>query len=323
MRKLAPVLLIGTLSMLFAEVFSGASQMWYVSGWGLLLTFPLYSAHLLFFLNIAMKLRKTSLSQLYLFGVIFGLYESWITKVLWAGYIESQGPAMGTLFGVGISEFPVLVFFWHPIMSFILPIIVFEILTEKVIRDHQWILRKTAKKTILITLFLISIATFIANGNNYSPVSSDLSLIGTLLIIYLLYRLTKDMDLRSIELHRKSITVLIIYLFLLYAVSFFYLLPERKPVTVLPYLTVISFYIISIVLILKSKKKQAEMEILKENLYSGKDFLKFMIILILLVNISSLVPEISSVILMITYISFIFVGTVTFTVTAYRNIRRS
>jgi len=96
-----------------------------------------------------------------------------------------------------------------------------------------------------------------------------------------------------------------------------------QPVTVLPYLTVISFYIISIVLILKSKKKQVEMEILKENLYSGKDFLKFMIILILLVNISSLVPEISSVILMITYISFIFVGTVTFTVTAYRNIRRS
>jgi len=72
MRKLAPVLLIGTLSMLFAEVFSGASQMWYVSGWGLLITFPLYSAHLLFFLNIAMKLRKTSLSQLYLFGVSRG-----------------------------------------------------------------------------------------------------------------------------------------------------------------------------------------------------------------------------------------------------------
>ena len=191
MRKVFPILLIGSLSMLFAEVFSGASQTWFINGWGIIVTFPLYLCHLLFFLWIALKSRRTTLSQLYLFGVIFALYESWITKVLWAGYMDSAGPGLGTLFGIGISEFPVLVFFWHPIMSFIIPILVFEILTKKVFKDHESILIKTTKKTILITLFLISISTFIANGNGFDLLSSNASLIGTLLIISVLYYLTK------------------------------------------------------------------------------------------------------------------------------------
>ncbi|MCK4432956.1 MAG: hypothetical protein KAV48_03390, partial [Methanomicrobia archaeon] len=78
MRKLFPILLIGCLSMLFAEVFSGASQTWFINGWGILVTFPLYLGHVLFFLWIALKSKRTTLSQLYLFGVIFALYESWI-----------------------------------------------------------------------------------------------------------------------------------------------------------------------------------------------------------------------------------------------------
>ncbi|MDY6966681.1 MAG: hypothetical protein SVM80_12095 [Halobacteriota archaeon] len=159
----------------------------------------------MFFLGIALKSRRTALFQLYLFGVIFALYESWITKVLWAGYIDSAGPGLGTLLGIGVAEFLVLVFFWHPIMSFVLPILVFEILTKKVLGGHESFLRKSTKKTILVSLFLILISTFVANGNGFDLISSNSSLIGTFLIILGLYyftNLSKKADLKSLKLKK-------------------------------------------------------------------------------------------------------------------------
>ncbi|MEQ9715513.1 MAG: hypothetical protein ACTSSP_02970 [Candidatus Asgardarchaeia archaeon] len=81
-----PLLLIGALSMFFAEVSSGASVLWFIDTWGIFVTFPLYWSHTLFFFNIALRCRKLDFTSLYLLGTLFGLYESWITKVIWAGY---------------------------------------------------------------------------------------------------------------------------------------------------------------------------------------------------------------------------------------------
>lgn len=159
MHKISPILLIGTLSMFFAEVFSGASQTWFINGWGILVTFPLDLVHLLFFLAIAMRTKRTSLSQLYLFGVMFALYEAWITKVLWAGYMDTEGPSLGTSLGLGVAEFPVLVLFWHPIMSFIVPILVFEILTGKTLVQHSEILKRSGRKEGIQSAMFVSIGT--------------------------------------------------------------------------------------------------------------------------------------------------------------------
>ena len=124
------ILLIGCLSMFFAEVFAGSSQIWLIDPWSLLVTFPLYLFHLLFFFNLATRTNRTSVPQLYLWGVMFALYEAWITKVLWSGYPGSDGPIFGLVGGIAILEFIVLVFFWHPILAFVLPILVFELLTQ-------------------------------------------------------------------------------------------------------------------------------------------------------------------------------------------------
>ena len=201
----------------------------FISGWGLLLTFPLYLCHVLFFLCIAFKLKRISLPQLYLLGVVFSLYESWITKVLWSGYFDSNGPGLGTILGIGISEFPILVFFWHPIMSFIVPVLVFELLTKKIHISHASILTKTTRKTILILISLISLATFIANGNKFDLLSSNISLIGTLVIILVFYSLARKADLKVFEFGRRGFIALSLYLALLYVLAFLFLLPERNP----------------------------------------------------------------------------------------------
>ena len=99
MKKISSILLLGALSMLFAEVFSGASQAWFLDPFGVLLTFGLYLAHCLFFLWIAFRTKKTSLSQLYILGMAFGLYEAVITKVLWAGYMDANWSGIWNCFG--------------------------------------------------------------------------------------------------------------------------------------------------------------------------------------------------------------------------------
>ncbi|MBP2029630.1 hypothetical protein J2755_000550 [Methanohalophilus levihalophilus] len=312
MRKLFPILLIGTLSMLFAEVFSGASQMWFINGWGILVTFPLYLAHVLFFLGIALKTGKTSLSQLYLFGVIFALYEAWITKVLWAGYMDSEGPNAGTFLGVGLTEFPVLTFFWHPIMSFIVPILVFEILTGKVLSGHEWILKKTRRKTSLIVIFLILVATFIANGNGFNIVFANASFLGTIAIVILFLHLSKGASITDLEFGKRGFGLLSLYLLLLYIITFIYLLPDRIPTTITPYLTIAVFYAIPIALIYKSEWTGVYVETPEPYSYSKKDLATFLPISVLAVSFACLMPDISPGILAVTYFLLLLVGTLLF-----------
>ncbi len=302
-----PILLLGCLSILFAEIFSGASRTWFASGWGVLITFPLYLSHVLFFLWIALKLEKVSLSQLYFFGTIFALYESWITKVLWAGY-SGSGTGLGTVLGIGIAEFPVLVLFWHPITSFILPILVFEILTGKILKGHDTILQKSTAKTAIIVSFLISISTFIARGNGFNLASANASLIGTLLLILGAYYLSKKSNLMVFGFSKIKFILISIYLLLLYAGGFVLLYPERMPQTLTPYLSIIISYIVLISLIVKSKKVATEFTDQNECRYSIKDLIVFALITILSSNIACIMSSISEKIFTISYFLFLSAG---------------
>ena len=97
-----------TLIYVFSEIFSGASQLWFINPFGVLYTLPLYMMHTVFFLDLTIKYKKTSIRQLYWFGVLFGLYEAVITKVLWQGYMHETAPALGRILGVAGIEFPFL-----------------------------------------------------------------------------------------------------------------------------------------------------------------------------------------------------------------------
>ena len=79
---LAARLLIGLIVLICAEVFSGASlQIGLWHPWTWIVTYWLYLAHFFFFTTLAVRTGRTSLWSLYLWGVLYGLYESWITKV--------------------------------------------------------------------------------------------------------------------------------------------------------------------------------------------------------------------------------------------------
>ena len=320
MARISSILLIGALSMLFAEVFSGASQVWYLNPWGFIITFPLYMAHVIFLLTIGLKIERVSLSQLYLFGVIFSLYESWITKVLWIGYGNAPGPWLGVLLGLAMPEFLILLF-WHPVMSFIVPILTFEVLTQKSIQSHNAILTKTRNKNILIAIYLICISPFVANGNGFDILSANMSLIGTLLIVFALYYLAKNTDIKSIELGKVGFIITTIYLIGLYVFMFFNMRPEKIPTTIMSYISIITIYALVIILILKTQKVPFKIINLTDNHYTIKDFIRFAILMILFVNIYCIIPNIGLLTLIITYILLIGVGSLLFTVIIIKTLK--
>ncbi len=124
--KLLFWILLGSLSVVFAEIAAGSSPFPFFDLWGLLVVFPLYSLHILVLSYVVFRMGKPTLRNLFLAGAVFGLYEAYITKVLWTGW---SGSGL-SFFGVQVVETAVLVFFWHPFMAFILPVVVAGRLTS-------------------------------------------------------------------------------------------------------------------------------------------------------------------------------------------------
>lgn len=224
-------LLVGCLSMLYAELFSGASRLWVFDPWSLLMTFPLYLVHVVFFFNLALRTKKTSPVHLYLWGILFAMYESWITQVLWLGY-NAQGPMVGTILGIGIGEFVALVFFWHPVSSFMLPLLVFEMLTlsassntieQRILPSHVPFLVKTKSNLKYIWILYVSGSLTMAvnyQGNVFLAVAA---LGVTYGLIYLLYRKARQyhtFSVYSLRVSKCGMTLMIIYLLILYSVMF-------------------------------------------------------------------------------------------------------
>ena len=115
-------LILAALSTFFAEVFSGSDMFPYFSAWGLLVVVPLYGLHTILLGHMVYRTDKPRFPSLVFAGMIFGLYEAYLTKVLWA-------PPWGN--PVMVAEFApvetlVLVTWWHCWFSFIIPLLVAE-----------------------------------------------------------------------------------------------------------------------------------------------------------------------------------------------------
>jgi hypothetical protein len=334
------IILIGCLSMFMAEVFAGSSQMWFIDLWSLLVTFWLYLAHLLLFLNLAIRTKRTSIPQLYLWGVLFGLYESWITKVLWFGYPGAEGPAIGLIGGIAILEFFTLVFFWHPILAFVMPILVFEsfaqsqdtnrILESKIFISHFSCLNKKNKKNLLFALFLVLAGSaFLSLNTGYNLIIATIAILGSLGLIYLFLKISSkkysnNFSIYSLKLGNKGFGIIIFYLLLLYITTFFILLPERVPTTITPFLIIIGFYILIVVLLRISKPiDETNIEILDEvEFFHSKFFFKLSGLLLILVILFCLFPIFGLIITLVIFLSLFVIGPVLFIVFLTKALRK-
>ena len=322
------IILIGCLSMFMAEVFAGSSQMWFIDIWSLLVTFWLYLGHLLLFLNLAMRSKKTSIPQLYLWGVLFALYESWVTKVLWAGYPGSEGPAIALVGGIAILEFSTLVFFWHPILAFIMPILVYESFTlsnesplpleNKIFISHLPYLKKGKKKFLFFYIFLILTgATILAFNTGFNVVIAAIAIIGSIGLIYIFYKLStkknpNSFSIYSLRLGKKGLWIVFIYIALLYLITFVVLLPERIPTSIVPFLIIIGFYVFIGVILRISKPTEEtsfeEFSVTETEIYDSKFFFKLYGFLLIFTVVFCLIPPIAIIFAIIIFIGIFLIA---------------
>ncbi|MDJ0925675.1 MAG: hypothetical protein QNJ77_14060 [Acidimicrobiia bacterium] len=116
--KLVFWLLLGVLSVAIAEVSVGSAPMAFVNPIEGVFLVTFYGSHLLVLAWLTFRRGWPTRHALWFAGVLFGLYEFYITKVLWV-------PPWGDVITIGyldVVAFVVLAFFWHPFMAFILPL---------------------------------------------------------------------------------------------------------------------------------------------------------------------------------------------------------
>ena len=299
--KIVLILLLGGLSMFFAEVFSGSSVLWFLQPWSWLVTLPLYMFHTLLLLNLAMIFKRRSLTSLYLWGVIFGLYESWITKVVWGGYMNGS-PAVGTAFGFAIIEAPLIVLFWHPVMSFIMPILTFQVLSgdRKLLPGHIQVLGKNRITWAIFILIMIIGASLLDMNAKNNVISSAVTIIGSILFILLFYfiaskKYAAQFSIRSLRLGKIGLALNALYLLALYIVAFFYLFPERIPKWPTLLLTLCFYALIFAMLWLKKPDKDAETEVPAGTIFNLKDAGMLAGFLLVLAIVLCLLTQISGI----------------------------
>ncbi len=262
-----PRLLFGFLVLISAEGFSGASVVTgFWTPWTLLVTYWLYFAHFFFFTTLAVRTGRTSLAALYLWGVLYGLYESWITKVIWYGFDGNGKLAMGRLGPFGFSELS-MVFLFHPVMSFLLPLAVACLLSpglRRLFPDLAWVFGES-RGALAARLYIIFSCACTLGINSGSPTHLCLNIAFISAVLLVLLRLARPglaaLDVRSLVVFgRRGFVILCVYLALLYGVMYFILRPEGRPSAGVQLLT-LAFYGVVIAGLWLQRTREASIDV--------------------------------------------------------------
>lgn len=223
--KILLLLLLSLTSVFFAEIIAGSTKYPLLDLWGIIIVIPLYGLHTILLLYIIHKFlgnRIIMFSTLYFAGVIFGLYEGYMTKVLFTGFNDDS-----TIFmGIATIEYIVLVFFWHPLFAFIIPSLVFEAFMTKgsnLFEGLPSIVRRILKKKVYRVLLAILIGFYFSlNASTYlEAFLSGISLLIPLLIFYYVLRRKNVHLMYSLEDILPNYKTAKVLLFILLSMYFF------------------------------------------------------------------------------------------------------
>lgn len=169
-------LILSCLSVLFAEVVSGSHPWGVFSIWGIIAVLPLYGLHAIILMALSHRHGTPRISALVAAGAVFGLYEAYITKVIWNPTFPTPGIKLAgldvmSLFGVSLA--------FHPLMSFVVPVAVADMLC---LHTGQWRLWTPSKlrralldpKRAMRAVALLGAFAGLFNGCTLPPGSSHI-----------------------------------------------------------------------------------------------------------------------------------------------------
>jgi hypothetical protein len=253
-------LILGTLSVDFAEVISSSDPFPFFHLWGLIVTIPVYTLHVLVLAYFIFGGRKVTLPSLFIAGAILGLYEAYLTKVLWN---PTWGQDTLTLQagGVYVIQTAVLVLFWHPLLAFMLPLFFAENFftsSSETFDALPQFLQKAFRQRSQFFLALLVFAVFggIYQSGALRTLRMCLLSGGSATLIMFLFgglwrwvRRGRSLSLRDVLPSKRQVVVLCGLVLVMYGVMGVFLRPEALPRTLGPHLTVWGMYAILIALL--------------------------------------------------------------------------
>lgn len=260
-------ILLGMLSMFFAEVITGSTLFPFINPFepltiliSTLFIFPVYFLHTLVLATVVFRYGKPWFYALYAAGMLFGMYEAYMTKVLWSGWGEA--PSAGTIGGVGTVELLFLVLFIHAILSFVLPLLVGESILTKSRTIAQgfppWI-RTLAASKVFWTLGILFLSLF-HTLNSPTPLHSFLSAVLSLGVIALFVHLWRkrshglSFDFASLLPTPRQFKILAMFLLADYLFLGFMLEPQKFPSGLLPQLSIWVIYVVLLLIFIRTLK---------------------------------------------------------------------
>ena len=239
-QKLLFWAILGALSVFFAEVTVGSSPFAFFDAWGLVVVCPLYLLHLLVLARIAFARGRPRFATLFFAGVLFGLYEAYMTKQLWNPDWSSDPVHVG---GVAVLETIILALWWHPVMAFLVPLLVAETTLCRSRHVARALPRRLQRMlfgkrgTAVLFVLAVLLGLLVSSAHTHRPTAghvlvSGLASVGVLfLLVWLWRRTTRGIRMALPELlpTRREMAMLCVCLALQYVGLGIVIRPEALP----------------------------------------------------------------------------------------------
>lgn len=270
LRKIFFWIVLGFLSTFFAETFSGSAPDFLFKAFGYFGIIPIYLLHSVLLAAIVIGRGKPfSLRSLYFVSLLFGMYEAYITKVLWS---PTWNPEFWHLAGMAVAETSLLVFFWHAVFSFLLPLFWLESLAMPTPRlpallPEKWRARLVSLRGAILTGLIGGI---MAGSAIASPPQAFVILLADSLVLSLLVFLFRRINRKesfsfsALLPRRGEVVVLAALLFFVYLFFGLFLRREVHPGLV-GHAAVLVMYVGFLALLFLSLRKDRSLPDVSEN----------------------------------------------------------
>jgi hypothetical protein len=226
------------LSTYIAEVTVGSAPFPFFDPFSILVAVPLYTLHILVLGTLVVRGRKVTLASLFVGGIIFGLYEAYITKVIWDPYWEF-GITVHVA-DVAVIQTIILILWYHNFFAFIIPLFVAEtylsssrkIFQALPVRVRSWFGEGRLMRTILMLAIAFGM---LQAASGHGPAISLVSVgVGGLLIFSLCHIFRSAANGTSYTIDellpdKAQFRILLALLLVFYAIFTPLLLPENMP----------------------------------------------------------------------------------------------
>lgn len=248
-------ILLGLSSTYFAEVTVGNELFPFFTPFTLLIAVPLYTLHILVLSAYVVRDREVNLRALFFAGMLFGLYEAYITKVIWDPY-WSFGPDFRA-FGIAVPQTTLLILWYHNFFAFIIPLIACEIMctnSSKILDSMpKRIRRMFNRQRLMKTAIAVGLVFGLVESTVLkSPLVALASILSGGAVIALVMRYLREakgsnrFTLDELLPDKRASRKLLIALIAFYALMTPLLLPENIP-GLWPQVTVWTLYVVAFV----------------------------------------------------------------------------